>query len=134
MYLFFSSRSRHTIWPRDWSSDVCSSDLQPLPHALHEAVDHGGHGGMDYVLVYRLMQCMRQGLVPDIDVYDSAAWCAAVPLSEASLDSGGPVEIPDFTRGQWEQSRPGLDSERAPLLECTVAREMLRSDSTIARA
>src|SRR5207253_7147783 len=23
----FSSRSRHTIWPRDWSSDVCSSDL-----------------------------------------------------------------------------------------------------------
>src|SRR5690625_4878243 len=81
------------------------------------AEDHGGHGGMDYVLVYRLMQCMRQGLVPDIDVYDSAAWCAAVPLSEASLDSGGPVEIPDFTRGQWEESRPGLDSERAPLLE-----------------
>src|SRR5690625_432662 len=25
--LFFSSRSRHTSWPRDWSSDVCSSDL-----------------------------------------------------------------------------------------------------------
>src|SRR5437660_6844664 len=25
---FFSSRRRHTIWPRDWSSDVCSSDLR----------------------------------------------------------------------------------------------------------
>src|SRR5439155_16130681 len=25
--LFFSSRRRHTSWPRDWSSDVCSSDL-----------------------------------------------------------------------------------------------------------
>src|SRR5690625_7698623 len=25
---FFSSRRRHTRWPRDWSSDVCSSDLQ----------------------------------------------------------------------------------------------------------
>src|SRR5215208_2887980 len=24
---FFSSRGRHTRWPRDWSSDVCSSDL-----------------------------------------------------------------------------------------------------------
>src|SRR5690625_6322893 len=24
---FFSSRRRHTRWPRDWSSDVCSSDL-----------------------------------------------------------------------------------------------------------
>src|SRR5690625_5944389 len=25
---FFSSRRRHTRWPRDWSSDVCSSDLE----------------------------------------------------------------------------------------------------------
>src|SRR5207253_4750711 len=25
----FSSRRRHTRWPRDWSSDVCSSDLHP---------------------------------------------------------------------------------------------------------
>src|SRR5690625_6820193 len=29
LYLFFSSRRRHTRWPRDWSSDVCSSDLFP---------------------------------------------------------------------------------------------------------
>src|SRR5207253_6321981 len=27
-YFFFSSRRRHTRWPRDWSSDVCSSDLR----------------------------------------------------------------------------------------------------------
>src|SRR5690625_4837618 len=27
MTFFFSSRRRHTRWPRDWSSDVCSSDL-----------------------------------------------------------------------------------------------------------
>src|SRR5690625_5378919 len=27
---FFSSRRRHTRWPRDWSSDVCSSDLKSL--------------------------------------------------------------------------------------------------------
>src|SRR5439155_16074951 len=27
-FFFFSSRRRHTRWPRDWSSDVCSSDLQ----------------------------------------------------------------------------------------------------------
>src|SRR5690625_2669543 len=30
---FFSSRRRHTRWPHDWSSDVCSSDLYPLPEA-----------------------------------------------------------------------------------------------------
>src|SRR5690625_7100315 len=28
MTFFFSSRRRHTRWPRDWSSDVCSSDLR----------------------------------------------------------------------------------------------------------
>src|SRR6266481_7679947 len=30
-FFFFSSRRRHTSWNCDWSSDVCSSDLAPLP-------------------------------------------------------------------------------------------------------
>src|SRR6266508_6649452 len=30
---FFSSRRRHTRWPRDWSSDVCSSDLRRAAQA-----------------------------------------------------------------------------------------------------
>src|SRR6266508_3074455 len=30
MVFFFSSRRRHTRWPRDWSSDVCSSDLTTI--------------------------------------------------------------------------------------------------------
>ncbi|TSB31140.1 Gfo/Idh/MocA family oxidoreductase [Streptomyces sp. NBC_01525] len=73
----------------------------------------GGHGGMDYMLVFRLMQCMRLGLVPDFDVYDAATWTAPVPLSDASIKAGGaPQEIPDFTRGHWKKARPGMDSER----------------------
>src|SRR5437660_6722096 len=31
LFFFFSSRRRHTRWPRDWSSDVCSSDLAGRP-------------------------------------------------------------------------------------------------------
>src|SRR5215510_16066138 len=31
-FFFFSSRRRHTRWPRDWSSDVCSSDLRGNTH------------------------------------------------------------------------------------------------------
>src|SRR5207253_4033830 len=31
---FFSSRGRHTRWPRDWSSDVCSSDLAIWPRSI----------------------------------------------------------------------------------------------------
>src|SRR5215208_1364453 len=30
LFFFFSSRRRHTRWPRDWSSDVCSSDLSAI--------------------------------------------------------------------------------------------------------
>src|SRR5690625_3329195 len=51
---FFSSRRRHTRWPRDWSSDVCSSDLvkrqhrgsfglcwhEPLDRSFQEDCDH----------------------------------------------------------------------------------------------
>ncbi|MFD3533808.1 Gfo/Idh/MocA family protein [Streptomyces sp. NPDC058664] len=71
----------------------------------------GAHGGMDHLMVYRLMQCMRLGLVPDFDVYDAATWTAPLPLSDASIRAGGaPQEIPDFTRGEWTAARPGVDS------------------------
>ena len=70
------------------------------------AKELGGHGGMDFVMAYRLAECMKQGLPPDIDVYDAAAWSAPGPLSEASIAQGSaPQKFPDFTRGKWE-SRP----------------------------
>jgi len=65
---------------------------------------NGGHGGMDYIMLYRLMQCMRDGLVPDMDVYDAAAWSAPGPLSRTSVANGSaPAPFPDFTRGHWKQ-------------------------------
>ncbi|MFM9372667.1 Gfo/Idh/MocA family protein [Streptomyces sp. Da 82-17] len=73
----------------------------------------GGHGGMDYIMVFRLMQCMQLGLVPDFDVYDAVTWTAPVPLSHASIKANGaPQEIPDFTRGLWKKARSGVDSEK----------------------
>jgi hypothetical protein len=64
----------------------------------------GGHGGMDYIMLYRLLDCMRKGLAPDLDVYDAAAWSAPGPLSAASLQAGsGPAKFPDFTRGRWHE-------------------------------
>jgi len=63
----------------------------------------GGHGGMDFVMAYRLIQCIREGTAPDIDVYDAAAWSAPGPLSEVSVAKGSaPVPFPDFTRGRWK--------------------------------
>ncbi|PWE10906.1 glycosyl hydrolase [Streptomyces sp. BSE7F] len=81
-----------------------------------DAENNGGHGGMDYILQWRTVQAMRAGLVPDIDVYDSAAWCAPVPLSVKSLAAGGrPVAYPDFTRGSWVNLRMGLDSRESDM-------------------
>lgn len=81
------------------------------------APDLGGHGGMDYIMAYRIVQTMRLGLVPDFDVYDSATWSIGVALSAESLRRGRAgvgrvVEVPDFTRGRWQARRPGLDSTR----------------------
>src|SRR5439155_11689655 len=51
----FSSRRRHTRWPRDWSSDVCSSDLlhyirQIIADAAKSAVLTGRHSQWESTL------------------------------------------------------------------------------------
>jgi len=62
----------------------------------------GGHGGMDYLMLLDLVETLRRGGVPRIDVYDAAAWSAPFELSERSVASGNlPVDFPDFTRGRW---------------------------------
>jgi hypothetical protein len=64
----------------------------------------GGHGGMDFIMLYRLLECLRKGLVPDMDVYDATAWSSVAPLSLASLQSSsGPEKFPDFTRDRWHE-------------------------------
>ncbi len=65
----------------------------------------GGHGGMDFIMDYRLIYCLRNGLPLDMDVYDLAEWCCISPLSKLSLENGNrPVEVPDFTRGAWQKT------------------------------
>jgi hypothetical protein len=52
-----------------------------------------------------MIETMREGQVPDFDVYDAAAWSAPWPLSEASLAlSSAPERFPDITRGGWQHS------------------------------
>ncbi|MGD7705388.1 Gfo/Idh/MocA family protein [Microlunatus sp. Y2014] len=82
----------------------------PLWRAEGEAaLASGGHGGMDYLMLLRLVQTMTEGTVPDMDVYDAAAWSAPGALSEESVVGGNvPVEFPDFTRGDWARNRTGM--------------------------
>ncbi len=70
----------------------------------------GGHGGMDTIMDWRLIDCLRNGIPLDIDVYDSALWSAIGPLSEWSVSNRShSVDVPDFTAGKWETNEPGLD-------------------------
>jgi hypothetical protein len=77
----------------------------PLWTKVGELAKQGGHGGMDFVMMYRLVQCLRDGLVPDFDVYDAVAWSVPYALCEQSIRSGSaPVKFPDFTQGAWRTS------------------------------
>ena len=76
--------------------------LTPELEALAKEV--GGHGGMDFIMDYRLVYCLNNGLPLDMDVYDLAEWCCVTELSRISIENGCvPVEIPDFTRGDWDK-------------------------------
>ena len=74
------------------------------PELEETAKTVGGHGGMDFIMDYRLVYCLNNGLPMDMDVYDLAEWCCVTELSRISLEHGGaPVEVPDFTRGAWDR-------------------------------
>jgi hypothetical protein len=67
----------------------------------------GGHGGMDFLMDWRLIDSLRNGLPLDQDVYDAALWSAVAPLTITSVSNRSTsVDVPDFTRGAWKLNRP----------------------------
>ncbi|HWA26534.1 MAG TPA: Gfo/Idh/MocA family oxidoreductase [Lacunisphaera sp.] len=89
----------------------------PLWRQLVTRAAGSGHGGMDFVMNYRHLDCIRRGVTPDSDVYDAAAWSCIVELSTRSVASGSmPVTFPDFTRGLWQTMTP------VGIAEATAAR------------
>ncbi len=87
----------------------------PLWRKLEERAKGGGHGGMDFVMNWRHLDCIRQGITPDSVVYDAAAWSSIIEVSSLSVATGSmPVPIPDFTRGLWKSLPPLPIAFRAP--------------------
>jgi predicted dehydrogenase len=79
----------------------------PLYKRLNQATKDSGHGGMDGMMVYRIIECLRKGFALDQNVYEGCLWSAVSPLSERSVASGGaPQPFPDFTRGNWKDTKP----------------------------
>jgi hypothetical protein len=80
----------HPLWKR-WSKEAAGS----------------GHGGMDFYVVHMFIESVKRKTVPQMDVYDAAAWSAITPLSEKSIEMGNEtVEFPDFTAGKWMYRKP----------------------------
>ncbi len=80
----------------------------PLWRKMGEQAErNGGHGGMDFLMFWRMIYCLRNGEPLDQDVYDGAAWSVISPLSDISLKNRAQsVDIPDFTRGAWQTAKP----------------------------
>ncbi len=67
----------------------------------------GGHGGMDFIMDWRLIDCLRNGIPLDQDVYDAALWSSIAPLSEWSVaNRSNSIDVPDFTCGSYKTNTP----------------------------
>jgi hypothetical protein len=73
----------------------------------------GGHGGMDFIMDWRLIDCLRNGLALDQNVYDGALWSSIAPLSEWSVaNRAQSIDVPDYTCGWWKTNQPhGINLE-----------------------
>ena len=78
----------------------------PLYKRLNDKTKNSGHGGMDGMMMYRIVECLQKGLPLDQNVYEGCYWSAVAPLSERSVASDGlPQFFPDFTRGNWKETK-----------------------------
>ncbi len=91
------------------SNEVRDALMEQYKHPIVRDIEEkakqvGGHGGMDFIMDYRLIYCLRNGLPLDQDVYDAAEWSCLGELTRVSIENGNiPVVMPDFTRGEWDK-------------------------------
>ncbi|GAA5481165.1 Gfo/Idh/MocA family protein [Haloferula sargassicola] len=97
----------------EWAeSDDFEAIAAKYEHPLYlrlgeEARRMGGHGGMDFLMLCRIIECLRRGEALDQNVYEGCFWSAVGPLSEKSVaEDGMPQDFPDFTRGGWKNTAP----------------------------
>jgi hypothetical protein len=105
--------ARIAIGHDDWLSEEQFKKLEqkyapPIIQKMRDlALKIGGHGGMDFLMDWRLIDCLRNGLPVDMDVYDAASWSVIGPLSEWSVaNRSAPIDIPDFTSSSWKVNTP----------------------------
>jgi predicted dehydrogenase len=98
--------------PHEWLNEEEMANLgekykHPLERRMGEvASEVGGHGGMDYLMDWRLIHCLREGIPVDQPVYDGVMMSSISALSEQSVKNNGMrMDVPDFTRGDWKSNK-----------------------------
>lgn len=111
--LKYPGPARIAFGDEDWLTDEAYKQLeekyQPaiVKKVGEMAKQVGGHGGMDFIMDWRTIDCLRNGLPLDQDVYDAALWSAVAPLSEWSVaNRSNAITVPDFTGGSWQNNQP----------------------------
>ena len=97
----------HHYWAQGEQLDAFNEKYEhPLYRRLGKVAEKmGGHGGMDFLMRYRIIECLRNELPMDQNLYEGCFWSAVAPMSEASVSQGGmPQDFPDFTRGEWKNT------------------------------
>jgi hypothetical protein len=102
----------HIALGEEWANEARMKELytQYSPEIVKRvgemAKKVGGHGGMDFIMDWRLMDCLRNGLPLDQSVYDGALWSSIAPLSEWSVaNRSQSIDVPDFTGGSWKTNK-----------------------------
>src|SRR5690625_5877098 len=115
---FFSSRRRHTRWPRDWSSDVCSSDLNSSALARFE----------EKAMEYQIKECARLHLNHITGSGDPFERGSARPLDFGHWAAHKLEDLTDYSIRHGEAVAIGiaLDSTYSYLIDLIFEEELNR--------
>lgn len=106
-HVYIEGQSKPHLW--DDSEEWLKKYDHTLWSSLESQASEAGHGGMDFIMMYDLINAIHNKKPAPMDCYDAAAWSAISGLSEMSVARGGAlVDFPDFTRGQWIHRKPGF--------------------------
>jgi len=106
------SSGKHAWVSKDEFAAIEKQYTPKITHLVGELARQigAGHGGSDLFEDWHLIDCLRNGLPLDQDVYDAAAWSSIVPLSQLSvLSRSNSVDVPDFTAGSWKSNKLNMD-------------------------
>lgn len=102
-----ATKNHHQWAQGEQLAEIYEKYDHPLYKRLNQAAEKSGHGGMDGIMMYRIVECLQKGIPLDQNLYEGCFWSAVGTLSEHSNANGGtPQHFPDFTRGNWATTKP----------------------------